>query len=61
MTAQHTHSVGFLYNILYRLRSITRIPDPKDTAAGVKFLKSICYPNMNRFIDDNQEMGKHKT
>ena len=40
------------------LRSRTRIPDPEDTEAGVNFLKSICYPYMNRFIDANQDMGK---
>ena len=38
-------------------RSRTKVPRPEDTEDGVQFLKHICYPHMNRFIDSKQEMG----
>ena len=39
------------------LRSRTKIPRPEDTAAGERYLRSIGYPHMNRFIDRKMEMG----
>ena len=39
-------------------RSRTKVPRPEDTAAGVGFLKFICYPHINQYIDSKQEMGK---
>ena len=34
-----------------------KVPRLEDTEAGVRFLRKICYPHMNRFIDSKQEMG----
>ena len=34
-----------------------KVPRPEDTEAGVRFLRKICYPHMNRFIDSKQEIG----
>ena len=44
-------------NLYFCIRSRTMVPRPEDTAAGVRILRRICYPHMNRFIDFKQEMG----
>ena len=45
------------YNF-YVFRSKFREADPKDTAAAMEYLKSICYPYMKRFTDSVHEIGK---
>ena len=48
---------NYASNLYFCVRSRTMVPRPEDTAAGVRFLRRICYPLMNRFIDFKQEMG----
>ena len=44
----------------YNLRSRTKKADPKDTAAGIKILRNLCYPYMQRFVVPRQELGQIK-
>ena len=48
---------NYASNLYFCVRSRTMVPRPEDTAAGVRILRKICYPRMNRFIDFKQEMG----